>query len=196
MWIISTTTNALLLATIRCVQFERHASLGKTRWKIVQVHKFSVILFIHLESSTYSMRMDQHFNDHYFPNIFQNVDEVKGVDNYKRFLCTYPNPHTEAIPTFFIQFQDSNHVFTAYMALTFIRFNVLHRTVELLFNAGLQNFVSSIDYLHLKAFAALNIPDTDVSSQTTSQQQGSSSSDGPSTTSQPQRPPPESTNHR
>lgn len=43
------------------------------------------------------------------------------------------------------------------MSLTFMRETLRHRQVQLLSNAGLQNFASRIDYLHIQTRAAPKI---------------------------------------
>lgn len=51
-------------------------------------------------------------------------------------------------------------MFAEEMPLKFMRDNVCHRQLEQLFNAGLQNFRSHIDYLHIKGREDFKIPDT------------------------------------
>lgn len=81
--------------------------------------------------------------------IFKIVVKEKVLKLAQGFCPTYPNPATKALPKFFIRFWDSIHMFFEDMTLTFMRDTVCHRQVELLLNAGLQKFVSRIDYLHL-----------------------------------------------
>lgn len=107
--------------------------------------------------------------------IFKIMVKEKILTPSQAFHHSYLAPVTQALLTYFLRLWDTVHMYAEDNPLTFLRPDVLHVTVQKIYNSGLQKVASRADFQHLHSCHTLGIKQPSTKKQAASQAIPSSS---------------------